>query len=451
MDTTSLKMRQRRMLLSSKEKGDIRTFAAKYTDLTQQAIANHFTRIWNKPVKRRTVADIITNKHQGSSKDTTVLENADSTVGKLESIDFEFEDLVSDDEGSCSLVEIETDVAEDTIIFASQPNIARSGRRVYNCLTTEQKREICLFSAEQPSASQQAIADHFTKIWKNPVRRRTVGDILLAKEKYLAENMSPYTLQKKRNKSPKHIQMEMALFDWLKNAYVNSYPVRQERLLAKAKELGSEMNIDCQFSNGWFARFKQRHNISIERVQMNGRLALIVDMDPTSKTDFETVLENQQLDRRPHETKVPNPEPDTNMDNSCQQNQADSPKSFSSNVQLRWNVPVSNYQPNTKYSSDCMARPIGSKKNISDNFSTASDDVQSKANNKVISTTVVEYDFSPSSHDAKLAVKTLLRYFENHEHATEHDVMSLVQLQSRVADLAELEKQTVITDYFKKL
>lgn len=55
-------------------------------------------------------------------------------------------------------------------------------------LTRAQKREICAYSDLKRKASQQDIADYFTWLWGFEMKRRTVGDILSEREKWIANN-----------------------------------------------------------------------------------------------------------------------------------------------------------------------------------------------------------------------------------------------------------------------
>lgn len=52
-------------------------------------------------------------------------------------------------------------------------------------LNGEQKREICIYHGNNLSKTQQDIADFFSKKFEHPVSRRTVGDILSEKQKWL--------------------------------------------------------------------------------------------------------------------------------------------------------------------------------------------------------------------------------------------------------------------------
>ena len=53
---------RKRTLLTFDEKRDIIEYSVKHTKCTQQDISNYFTTLWQKPIKRRTVGDILSHK-----------------------------------------------------------------------------------------------------------------------------------------------------------------------------------------------------------------------------------------------------------------------------------------------------------------------------------------------------------------------------------------------------
>ena len=56
-------------------------------------------------------------------------------------------------------------------------------------LHVNQKRDIVTYHDEHPKASQQQIAVHFSTLWSNDVKRRTVGDILSQRDKLMSDTV----------------------------------------------------------------------------------------------------------------------------------------------------------------------------------------------------------------------------------------------------------------------
>ncbi|XP_030007197.1 tigger transposable element-derived protein 6-like [Sphaeramia orbicularis] len=92
------------------------------------------------------------------------------------------------------------------------------------------------------------------------MKRRTVGDILAQKEKWLeSTDDNPF----RRNRQAKNEGMEKALFLWFSGARARNLPVTDDVLRAKGKELGEKLGVtDFAYSSGWLTRFKKRFVIS---------------------------------------------------------------------------------------------------------------------------------------------------------------------------------------------
>ncbi|XP_030006278.1 tigger transposable element-derived protein 6-like [Sphaeramia orbicularis] len=92
------------------------------------------------------------------------------------------------------------------------------------------------------------------------MKRRTVGDILAQKEKWLeSTDDNPF----RRNRQAKNKGMEKALFLWFSGARAQNLPVTDDILRAKGKELGEKLGVtDFAYSSGWLTRFKKRFAIS---------------------------------------------------------------------------------------------------------------------------------------------------------------------------------------------
>ena len=56
-----------------------------------------------------------------------------------------------------------------------------AGKRAKSSITSLEKKEICSYKRDHPSASQQDVSHHFTQKWGKTVGRSTISDILKAK------------------------------------------------------------------------------------------------------------------------------------------------------------------------------------------------------------------------------------------------------------------------------
>jgi hypothetical protein len=83
-----------------------------------------------------------------------------------------------------------------------------SGKRKLFALNADQKREICVYHGNNPSKTQQEIANVFSVRFGHPVSRRNVGDILADKSKWL-DNANSNNV--KRVRLGKHADLESAL------------------------------------------------------------------------------------------------------------------------------------------------------------------------------------------------------------------------------------------------
>ena len=127
-------------------------------------------------------------------------------------------------------------------------------------ISISQKQEVLKYQSDNPKASQQSVGNHFSVVWRCEVKRRTVGDMLQNRDKWLAQDCEPGA---KKLKTAKHSDLEETLFLWFSNVCDKNGIITDDILREKAKELGEEFNInDFTYSNGWLYRFKKRHGIA---------------------------------------------------------------------------------------------------------------------------------------------------------------------------------------------
>ena len=87
-------------------------------------------------------------------------------------------------------------------------SISMATKRKLACLTAEQKKEICVFHGNNSNKKQQEIADILSARLDQTVSRRTVGDIVAEKQKWLD---CCHSSSSKKIRAGKHVEMEAAL------------------------------------------------------------------------------------------------------------------------------------------------------------------------------------------------------------------------------------------------
>ena len=116
-----------------------------------------------------------------------------------------------------------------------------SHKRKRTAFSINQKQEIICYQDKHPNASHQTIADHFATVWGVEVKRRTVGDIIQQRDKWLS--LGQLEPAAKRQKTAKHTDLEQALWLWFSNFRAQNGVVTDDILRAKAKQFGAELGI----------------------------------------------------------------------------------------------------------------------------------------------------------------------------------------------------------------
>ena len=83
-------------------------------------------------------------------------------------------------------------------------------------MTADQKREICVYHSNNSNKSQQDIASFLTAKFGQPVSRRSVGDILSDKQKWMEYATAAGASKKLR--SGRHSELKSALQIWFTTA-----------------------------------------------------------------------------------------------------------------------------------------------------------------------------------------------------------------------------------------
>ena len=137
-------------------------------------------------------------------------------------------------------------------------------RKIF-CLNSEQKKEICVYHSNNQSKTHKDIADVFSVRFNQPVSRRTVSDILAAKEKWM--DVSCNCNASKKQRLGKHQDLEAALQVWFASSRSQNVVITDAVLREKAKQFGADLGVtDFQYSNGWLQRFKSRCGIANQMI-----------------------------------------------------------------------------------------------------------------------------------------------------------------------------------------
>ena len=125
---------------------------------------------------------------------------------------------------------------------------SHNDKRKHITFSISQKQEVIKYQDDNLKASW-SVANHFSVVWRCQVKRRTVGDILQNRDKWLARDCEPGA---KKLKTAKYSDLEEVPF-----------LITDDILREKAREFGEEFNInDFTYSSGWLYRFKKRHVIA---------------------------------------------------------------------------------------------------------------------------------------------------------------------------------------------
>ncbi|XP_056017299.1 tigger transposable element-derived protein 6-like [Ostrea edulis] len=129
------------------------------------------------------------------------------------------------------------------------------------------------------------------------IKRRTVGDILAAKDAILADPdpISEGLPARKRHRSAHNTDLEKALFIWFTQVRTKNIPVTGDMIIEKGKQYGTELGIsNFKYSEGWLTRFKQRHGIS-SRIISGESTGIDVSLITDGRKEAIEVMKNYDL------------------------------------------------------------------------------------------------------------------------------------------------------------
>ncbi|KAH7959040.1 hypothetical protein HPB49_007418 [Dermacentor silvarum] len=136
-----------------------------------------------------------------------------------------------------------------------------SSRGKYRAKTLKEKLEI-LRGVDAGKQSKNEIAK------KHDISRSTLSTYIRNKktieDSYAAETFSKH---RKRLHTAKHLDLEAALLTWIKEKRSQDTPLSGPIIVAKAADFAQRLNVsDFATSDGWFHRFRDRHNLIFRSV-----------------------------------------------------------------------------------------------------------------------------------------------------------------------------------------
>ena len=106
---------------------------------------------------------------------------------------------------------------------------------------------------------------------KYGLKKSTVYRLLAEKEKYTQQELntpSSKPVYSSKTPSKANIELEKRLMDWMVHREQKNLMVGGEQIKERAEMIAKELKItDCTFSNGWFHRFKVRHNLKFMTIK----------------------------------------------------------------------------------------------------------------------------------------------------------------------------------------
>ncbi|CAG9937631.1 unnamed protein product [Clonostachys rosea f. rosea IK726] len=130
-------------------------------------------------------------------------------------------------------------------------------------LSTEQKRAMCLYYEENPSAKQAEIGARFG------VERSTVSKVLRQKEHYLKREQEQEPSSSKRGKG-KHPDFDRTLSNYVRRQQEGGFEIKDEEIMDQAKLFarasGHQDSLVSSLTSSWLQKFKQKHGITSGRL-----------------------------------------------------------------------------------------------------------------------------------------------------------------------------------------
>jgi hypothetical protein len=195
--------------------------------------------------------------------------------------------MASDTESPVSTEEIHTPQKRPSLV---REKSGAGAKRKRICLTIGQKIEICRLKEANPSVKNNELASRYG------VGEATISDILKKKEHLLSLQLNDYTASLRRERSSKYPEIEQALTIWIDQATDNNRTLSGHIVIAKAAAFAQQLDVnDFKGSQGWFNRFKKRHNVREYFRHGEANSAPLEDL-PKHRSDLQELLSGWNLD-----------------------------------------------------------------------------------------------------------------------------------------------------------
>uniref|UniRef100_UPI00398F7695 general transcription factor II-I-like isoform X2 n=1 Tax=Pristiophorus japonicus TaxID=55135 RepID=UPI00398F7695 len=175
---------------------------------------------------------------------------------------------------------------------ASSGRVGSAAKRKHVSISIQQKME--LLKKLDKGTSVQALCEFYN------VGSSTVYDLKKKKDKILkffadSESKKGMTFRKTL-KEGKSSDLDSALIQWFRLRRSDGVSISGEMVMAQAKIFHQELDLqhECEYSQGWLQKFKNRHGISLRRVSGEKRSA---DTEAAAKyvDEFAQLVANEKL------------------------------------------------------------------------------------------------------------------------------------------------------------
>ena len=135
--------------------------------------------------------------------------------------------------------------------------------------TVDEKVALRKQHAQNPELSQKALCKWFEESFSKPIRQGTVSEVLSTRYSHLDKQITPSQAASKKQRLQAYPALETALSQWLL-AQGPTPVISGEALKTKARFFWHQIpqyqgQQEPSFSDGWLARFKHRHGISLKQ------------------------------------------------------------------------------------------------------------------------------------------------------------------------------------------
>jgi len=168
-----------------------------------------------------------------------------------------------------------------------------------SAISQQIKKEICLYSKQNPDKSHTEIADQFNIDYSNlSLKRSTISKILKDKEKWENFISTENSTKVFRERSVKFPHLEKAIGLWISQVSASGLTISDNILCEKARDFAQALNISkksLSLSHGWLMGFKQRNYLCSFTLHGEANSAPL-EILPQQRKFFQELLSNYELE-----------------------------------------------------------------------------------------------------------------------------------------------------------